>query len=90
MPAAMPTPATAEIPGPPAAAEVPRYEPPRVDLTKPVVRPQADNGPRIARPGPKGAKKGAASPPSTGGPAPAATPNGDSLPENGSLLDDRK
>ena len=90
MPAARPSPMTAEIPAPPAAAEVPRYEPPRVDLTKPVVRPHAEDGPRIARPGSKGAKKGAAPSPSTGGPAPAATANSDSLPENGSLLDDRK
>jgi serine/threonine-protein kinase len=88
VPAAIPRPVPAEIPPPAPAAEVPRYEPPRVDLTKPGGRPRVEDGPRSARPGSRGpTKKGAAAAP---GATATAPPSADSLPENGSLLDDRK
>jgi len=89
VPTAVANPALVETSPPAPAAEVPRYEPLRVEPTKPLVRPRLEDVPRGGRPVAKGpTKKGAASP--STGPAPAATPNSDSLPENGSLLDDRK
>ncbi|HMI88307.1 MAG TPA: serine/threonine-protein kinase [Polyangiaceae bacterium] len=87
VPAVIPSPIPAEIPAATASAEVPRYEPPRVDLTKPAGRTYADDTARIARPAAKGTTKKNPAP----SPAPAtAPPNSESLPENGSLLDDRK
>jgi serine/threonine protein kinase len=88
VPAVVPSPVPAELP-PAPAAEVPRYEPPRVDLSQPAVRPRPDDGARIARPVAKGTvKKGPAAAAASG--TPPGTANTDALPENGSLLDDRK
>src|SRR6185503_9319158 len=76
VPTAVANPATVEIPPPAPAAEVPSYEPPRVDLTKPLMRPRVEDAPRGAR-GVKGPVKKAGATPSTG-PAQAATPHNDS------------
>jgi hypothetical protein len=86
----MPTPEQAQVPTNverAAETEMPRYEPPpqRVDVTKPGRTRPVDDVPRGGRSKPsKAAAKGAASS------ANSAPPSADSLPENGSLLDDRK
>jgi eukaryotic-like serine/threonine-protein kinase len=90
IPAGMPSPTAAELPPPAPTAEVPRYEPPRVDLTKPAPRTRAEDALRNARPTKSPAPKagaGTAKSPASG--ASASHPS-DSLPENGSLLEDRK
>ena len=90
VPAAKPSPAAAELPPPAPTAEVPRYEPPRVDLTKTAPRTRSDDLPRNVRPGAKSAAKAGAGTTKAATPAPSTAQPGDSLPENGSLLDDRK
>jgi serine/threonine-protein kinase len=85
VPVAVPSAVAAEPPA--AMPEVPRHDPPHVDVTQPGIRARAEDGARIARPAAKGpAKKAPGSP----NPAPSGTSSSDSLPENGSLLDDRK
>jgi eukaryotic-like serine/threonine-protein kinase len=91
-PAVVPRPAAAELPSPALTAEVPRYEPPRyepprVDVTKPAARTRSEDMPKTARPAGKSTLKANAATPKTPTPAAQAA---DSLPENGSLLDDRK
>jgi serine/threonine-protein kinase len=81
-PAVVPTepPPAVDLPSPAPPAEVPRYDPPaKIDVAKnvPRVRDEAQR---------KGVKKGA---PAAKSPASTAAGN-DSLPDNGSLLDDRK
>jgi len=87
MPVALPSPASAELPPPALAAEVPRFEPPRVDLTKPAPRTRGDDPARNTRPVKASPRAGTAKATS---PAPGSSQQSDSLPENGSLLEDRK
>jgi eukaryotic-like serine/threonine-protein kinase len=90
MPIAIPSRTGADLPPPAPTAEVPRYEPPRVDLTKPAPRTRAEDAIRSARPAKSAPRAGTGTTKTTPASGASASAPSDSLPENGSLLEDRK